>query len=113
MKSIKVSKSQVEKLKTMALKLFPEYKIFEFSEKNGMVCLITGNKKYNIHWYELCIIHLCKKIGNSNKIYPKSWKEAEMPYDESDLRAIIMFHQEWIRNFHAIDYLYKFYKIMK
>ena len=63
-----------------------------------------------IHWYLLCMTDLVRKIGNSGKLPEHNIIHG---YDASNLLADMIFKQEWIKNYHPVDYLYNKFKELK
>ena len=116
MKQIEITEKQREKLLEMCKVLFPEYKYWNLHGGSCDLCMentldysVKEKPKWNswnrIHWFEFCMTYLCAKIGNS----PSNSNN----FDETTLRGEMYIDQEWIYNYHPIDFLYEEFKKLK
>lgn len=112
MKSIELTEEHRSKLLEMCNSLFPEYKI-QFStilstwkhiNELEVLTVIHKNNWKSIHWFEFCMTHLARSIGNSGKIFndPVS--------DSTELLSSMIMKQEWSNKYHPVDYLYELWK---
>lgn len=126
MEPIVLTEEHISKLLEMCKTLFPEYDRLSIKEHQidvnesiTLISLFSSNENYNqkdgfsfpcignhFHWYEFCVIHLCRVIGNSNRS-----NYAEI-FDERDLRSNLIFETELSGDFHVVDFLYKNFKLI-
>lgn len=132
MESITLTEKHKEKLLEMCKVLFPQYhnisirtnfrgKIIKITkslyfdcERIGFPYIDMGNIdpfiSYRwLHWYELCMTHLARKIFNSGKVF-------DDPVSDSTEGLVEMIkRQEWYNpeSYHPVHYLYEQFKKMK
>ena len=128
MKPFLLTESHQKKLLEMCNRLFPKYIYISFDEQDLDIGSPYGyeinqfRKSNNIfisktevphddgifiHWYEFCMTYLVREIANSGKLFVHS----KFPgYDSTDMLSEMIFSQEWIRGYHPIDFLYKYFK---
>jgi hypothetical protein len=107
MKTLDLTEEQKSKLVEMSKDLFPEYDtIVMFNDDNKMLFLKGSQANSPISWFELCIIHLPKRIAeNFNTVYPKE-KHALI----IDLMMKKMLDYSSVDKTHPVDYLYEMYQ---
>jgi hypothetical protein len=105
MNPIELTQEHKEKLLEMCKALFPEY---HFTLDKWKQCFVTFGLKTkdlyeeHIHWFEFCMTHLCKKMGNE-------FLSVQTVFDESALRHQLMYELEWNTSFHPVDFLYNLF----
>lgn len=122
MKSIELTEEHKSKLLEMCKILFPEYKYLIFGSSKGQM-LFTKTKPFNqcgedngeldreciqIHWFELCMTHLCNKIFYSDNQGKRNTRsKIEYFFFQSFIDSV---EGSTFGYKHPIDYLYKEFK---
>lgn len=121
MKSIELTEEHKSKLLEMCKELFPEYKFISFKDESHLgayefefnnICLSKKSLdlfdiELNVHWFEFCMTHLARKIGNSSRLFDNPVEDA------GDMLADMVFKQEWFNKYHPVNYLYEQFKRLK
>lgn len=100
MESLKLTEEQKTKLLEMCKILFPEYnyrfgKNDYYGDKNSNYLWIEKEGNNDIHWFELCINHICPKLTNRMAMF--------IDIEDSNIDIDIVIH--------PIDYLYELFKL--
>lgn len=109
MNKISLTKVQEEKILEMCNDLFPDCKRVEISDMhmdNILFFFRNNGRTLHIHWFELCVMELPKRIAEaSNTVYPKD-KHAFI----IDMMMKKMLDFSPLEKEHPVDYLYKMYQ---
>lgn len=103
MNNLGLSEEQEDKLLQMCDDLFPQYKNINLDISDGY---LFDNLDLSIHWFEVCVMHLPKKIAeNFNTVYPKE-KHAFIV----DMMMKKMLDYSNLEKVHPVDYLFEMYE---
>lgn len=116
MKIQTLDKIQQNKLLKLCKQFFPEYESIRFNESYSSFVFEGGiskeNESINIHWYQLCLTELPKRI----------WKKVNTLFffgDYGDDRTRMSYPYNRIEpsiinsNIHPVDFLWNFVKVCK
>lgn len=103
MKQLNITTKQLNSLKEMVRKLFPEYdnNDLQLNLSTGRLHMYSNKSSTSVHWFELCFTHIIGKLEN---MLPFVGTQA--PYYEKLM-------QHTFSGAHPIDYLYKLFKKLK
>lgn len=112
MKKIDLTEDQIQKLLDMCQDLFPEYNEVKLDVylKLDVVFSDSGSDVFYINWFELCMLHLPKKIADNFETVDTTDKHRQI-FDILSKRVsgIYPFYNNDDLN-HPVDYLYSVYK---
>lgn len=115
MKIQALNKTQQKRLLSLCKEFFPEYEFIWFNKCYGSFVFEGGiskeNKSIDIHWYQLCLTELPKRIWKKvNTLFFEDYGDdrTRMSYPYNRIEPSII-----NSNIHPVDFLYNFVKECK
>lgn len=106
MNKLALTEEQRDRLLQMCNDLFPEYDVVEYYDNTERCHFLKEETETDIHWLELCILEISKRIsGGFDTVYPKE-KYAFI----IDMMMKKMLDFSYVKKEHPIDYLYNLYQ---